>query len=135
MTFAKWSALGSESSVAGTALDSKASGATTFVADYDNTTAKDIYLGIWVTLGSINASSGASITVSLRRKRSSTYADNDTEIVVIPINSGTSAKNAHAVIRIPNAGIYGVYWTNNTGTTSAATGNSMFLTPWNEEIN
>jgi len=113
MSVAKWTALSTESSnIAGTALDSKANGTTTFIADITNTTDKDLYLNVWVTLGSITPTAGSSVTLQLRQKRSSTYAENTLEQYVAATN-GTGARVVElaAVMRIPHGGTFGLYWT------------------------
>jgi hypothetical protein len=136
MSVAKWTALGTESSsIAGTALDSKANGTTTFIADIANTTDKDLYLNVWVTLGSITPTTGSSVTLQLRQKRSSTYSENTLEQYVAATN-GTGARVVElaAVMRIPHGGTFGLYWTNNLGVTSAASGNAVYTRTWNEDI-
>jgi hypothetical protein len=136
MSVAKWTALGTESSnIAGTALDSKANGTTTFIADITNTTDKDLYLNVWMTMGSITPTAGSSVTLQLRQKRSSTYAENTLEQYVAATN-GTGARTVPlaAVMRIPHGGTFGLYWTNNLGVTSAASGNEVYTRTWNEDI-
>jgi hypothetical protein len=135
-TVVKWSALGSESAnIAGTALDSKADGTTTFIADIDNTTNKDLYVQFWLALASVNPTTNKSVTLQLRRKRASTYADNASESLMITVNAGASAKNIDFVMRLPSAGIYGLFWTNGMGVASVASGNALYSQTWNEEGN
>lgn len=136
MSVAKWTALGTESSnIAGTSLDSKATGTTTFIADITNTTDKDLYLNVWMLMGSITPTAGGSVTLALRQKRSSTYAENNLEQYTAAQN-GTGARTVPlaAVMRIPHGGTFGLYWTNNLGVTSAASGNEVYTRTWNEEI-
>ena len=134
MATARWSALSTDSSDLGSALDSKSQGSTTLITDIANVTPKDIYLEVWLELASINPTGAPSITLSLRRKRGSTYADNAVEVFIVPVLTGASAKPLHAVMRIPNAADYGLYWTNNLNVTTAASGNSLFYRTWDEEI-
>jgi hypothetical protein len=134
MATATWSALSAESSDLGSTLNSKAHGTVTLIADIANATPKDIYLEVWLDLASINPTGAPSITLSLRRKRGSTYAENAVETFIIPVSTGASAKPLHAVMRIPNAADYGLYWTNNLNVTTAASGNTLFYRTWDEEI-
>ena len=137
MAVAKWSAFGSESAnLAGTALDSKANGTTTFVADIDNSTYRDLYASFWAAFGSITPGPGGSVTLSLRRKRGSAYAENPCEQVTSAITGGTTPR-AFALefaMRLPGPGVYGLYFTNNLGPSTAASGNSLFQIDFNEDV-
>jgi hypothetical protein len=37
-------------------------------------------------------------------------------------------------MRLPGPGIYGLYWTNNLGVSSAASGNALYRSNFNEDI-
>jgi len=135
MATAKWSAaVGETSNIAGTALDSKATGTTTFIADLDNTTLKSLYTSLWMDLGSITPGTGGSVTIQLRRKRSSTYADNAMEQNTQSPSTGASAKAMEFALRIPGPHVYGIYWVNNLGVTSAGSGNALYQNDHNEEV-
>lgn len=135
MATALWSAFATESSnIAGTALDSKATGTTTFIADIDNTTARALYITFWLTLGSITPGTGGNVRLELRRKRSSTYADNASDGQTQLLSSGASAKNVVFDLRLPGPGVYGLYWVNNAGVTSASSGNSLVHQTFGEDI-
>ena len=134
MAVAKWSPLSTESSNLGTTVNNKSTGSTTLVADIDNTSGANLYLEIWIDLAAITLTGGPSLTLSLRRKRESTYADNAIETFTGAVPTGSVARSVHAVMRIPNAGIYGLYWTNNLGTTTAASGNNLYYRTWNEDV-
>lgn len=134
MATATWSALSADSSNLGSTLNSKAHGTVTLIADIANATPKDIYLEVWLELSSLNPTGAPSITLSLRRKRGSTYAENAVEVFTVAVSTGASAKPLHAVMRIPNAADYGLYWTNNLNVTTAASGNTLFYRTWDEEI-
>lgn len=134
MATARWSALSEDSSDLGSTLNSKAHGTVTLIADIANATPKDIYLEVWIDLASINPTGAPSITLSFRRKRGSTYAENAVETFTTAVSTGASAKSLHAVMRIPNAADYGLYWTNNLNVTTAASGNTLFYRTWDEEI-
>lgn len=134
MATATWSALSADSSDLGSTLNSKAHGTTTLIADIANATLKDLYLEVWLELASLTPTGAPFITLSLRRKRGSTYAQNAVETFIIPVTTATEAKPLHAVMRIPNAADYGLYWTNNLNVTTAASGNTLFYRTWDEEI-
>jgi hypothetical protein len=134
MATATWSGLSADSSDFGSTLNSKAQGTVTLVADITNTTAKDIYLGVRIEFASLTPTGAPSITLSLRRKSGSNYAENDSEIFTTAVSTGAGIKRLYAVMRIPNAGVYGLYWTNNLNVTTAASGNSLIYNTWNEEI-
>ena len=134
MATATWSALSADSSDLGSTLNSKAHGTPTLIADIANATPKALYLEIWLDFASINPTGASSITLTLRRKRGSDYAENATETFTLAVSTGVGVKKLHAVMRIPNAETYGLYWTNNLNVTTAASGNALFYRTWNEEI-
>lgn len=135
MADAKWSAAVGEATLSvSTNLDSKSNGATTFLCDIDNTTARSLYTSIWLELGSITPSAGGSVTLELRRKRGSTYADSASESKTQTPSSGASAKNMDFAMRLPGPHVYGLYWVNNLGVTSAGSSNAIHQNDHNETI-
>jgi hypothetical protein len=137
MAIATWSALEAEgSNVAGTALDNKATGTTTFIKDIDNIADKAIYLSLFFSFASFTpAGTTPSITVFLRRKRGGVYAENILERQELALTgSGTRPFSLNALLRIPNAEVYGLYWTSTLGANTAVSGNTLFERTWNEEI-
>jgi hypothetical protein len=136
MAVAKWSAFGTESAnIANTALNSRATGTTNFVADIDNTTDRDLYAAFWVNFGSMTPSAGGSATLSLRRKRGSTYAENPSDsFTAVTTGSGARAFPLEFPLRLPGPGTYGLYFTNNLGANTNASGNELYQQDWNEEV-
>lgn len=137
MAIAKWSALSLETNIAGTALDNKANATTTFIADIDNTTNRDLYLSLWFNFASFTISAPTpSIAVILRGKRSGVYAENNLERWVLELTGGTGTRafSLESVLRIPKGGTYGLYWTNNLGANTPSSGNSLFAGTFGEEI-
>ena len=136
MAVAKWTAFATESAnLAGTALDSKANATTTFVVDIDNSSDRDLYASFFAIFGSITPSAGGSVTLSLRRKRASDYAENPCE----QLTSGVTATGPRAfalefAMRLPGPGVYGLYFTNTLGVSTAASGNSLFRVDFNEDV-
>ena len=137
MAIATWSALSSQSgNVAGTALDNRATGTTTFITDITNTSDKAIYIELNIVLGSFTPNAGGSASFFLRRKADGTnYAENNSESITVAV-TGTGARpvRLHAPMRISNAGVYGLYWQNSMGVNTAVSGNSLTFATWNEEI-
>lgn len=136
MAVAKWTAFAGESAnLAGTALDSKANGTTTFVVDIDNNTDRDLYSSFWAAFGSITPAAGGSVTLSLRRKRGSTYAENPCEQAISGVTgTGARAFALEFAMRLPGPGVYGLYFTNTLGVSTAASGNSLFQVDFNEDV-
>jgi hypothetical protein len=138
MSAATWSAPTTESAnQAGTALNSIADGSTTaIIVDFDNTTAKALYLALWITLGSITPGTGGSISVRLRRLRSGTYEDATMSNVVAAkvLASGAGVKNLAFHIPLPGPFVYGLEVVNNAGVTLAASGNALYSATFGEEI-
>ena len=136
MAAAKWTVFAAETvNLAGTALDLKANGTTTFVADIDNSTDRDLYASVWADFGSITPSAGGSVTLSLRRKRGSAYAENPCEQVISGVTgTGARAFALEFAMRLPGPGVYGLYFTNNLGLSTAASGNALYRSDFNEDV-
>lgn len=134
MTDFKWGAPTSESSnIAGAAMDSKGDGATTFIADIDLTSSRSLNLRLWMVLGSITTAAGASAKLELREKRGSTYAMNAVAESTAEVKTtGTGQKDISFRLQAPGGFVYGLYWTNNLGTTSAGSGNALYVQEFNE---
>lgn len=136
MAKATWSALSAESANLATPLNGVATGTTVFIGDIENTTNKDFYLGLWFQSGSMSPTSTGSISVILRRKRGSVYAENNSEIQVLGVTgTGSRQVNLAASIRIPYAATWGLFIQNNLGATMPSSGNTLVSFTWNEEVN
>lgn len=136
MAKATWSALSAESANLATPLNGVATGTTVFIGDIENTTNKDFYLGLWFQSGSMSPTSTGSISVILRRKRGSVYAENNSEIQVLGLTgTGSRQVNLAASIRIPYAATWGLFIQNNLGATIPSSGNTLVSFIWNEEVN
>jgi hypothetical protein len=103
---------------------------------YDNSTSRDLYARVTVELGSITPSAGGSITLRYLGRRSTTDEDITTglESYTMPLSSGASVKRViFQMVRIyPYDG--GFVVTNNAGVALAASGNSVFVQPFGEDI-
>lgn len=136
MTTVKWSTPGSRSSnFAGTVLNSIATGSETATATYDNSTNKDLYGVLVVKLASITPVAGGSISVRVTLNDGTDTADKTGgDVYTIQLASGTSAKVAvfNMVRLYPFSMRISVI--NNSGVTTASSGNEMYITPYGEEV-
>lgn len=135
MAIATWSVLSTESANLATPLNGVVSGATVFIGDIENTTNKDFYLGLWFQSGTMTPVSAGSLSVILRRKRGSVYAENNSEIQVLGLTgTGSRQINLAASLRIPYASTWGLFIQNNLGSTIPSSGNTLVSFTWNEEV-
>jgi hypothetical protein len=136
MAVVKWTTPGSETNVAGSALNSLANGSNSARMAYDNSTARELYARVTVELGSITPSAGGSITLRYLGRRGSTDEDITTglESYTMPLASGASAKRViFQMVRLyPYDG--GFVVTNNSGVTLNSTGNSVNVQPFGEDV-
>lgn len=136
MAVAKWAAPSSRSSnFAGTTLNSLANNSESSVVTYDNSTNKDLYGAVTLKLGSITPSAGGSVTLRVTMSDGTDTGDRiGGDVYVSPLTSGASAK----VVVFPMVRIYPFSLrfslVNNSGATLAASGNEMYVTPYNEDI-
>ena len=136
MAIATWSGLSTESANLATPLNGVVTGSTVFIGDIENTTNKDFYLGLWFQSGTMTPVSAGSLSVILRRKRGSVYAENNNEIQVLGLTgTGSRQINLAASLRIPYAATWGLFIQNNLGSTIPSSGNTLVSFTWNEEVN
>lgn len=136
MAIATWSVLSAESANLATPLNGVVSGTTVFIADIENTTNKDFYLGLWFQSGTMTPISAGSLSVILRRKRGSVYAENNSEIQVLGLTgTGSRQISLAASLRIPYAATWGLFIQNNLGSAIPSSGNTLVSFTWNEEVN
>jgi hypothetical protein len=138
MSVAKWATPGTRSgNLAGTTFNSLANGSAGSAISYNNSTARDLYATVTVKLGSLNAAAGGSITLRV-------YAGDGTDTpdlnggsfdsYTAALTVGTSAKVAvFPMVRLyPFPVIFQIV--NNAGNSTAASGNELYLTPFNEDV-
>ena len=138
MAVAKWSAPGARSAnLAGTALNSLATGSASALISYDNSTNRDLYAAVAIKLGSITPTAGGSVTLRV-------YAGDGTDLpdanggafdaYVAALASGAGAK----VVTFPMVRLYPfpvrLQFVNGAGVTTAASGNELYVTPYNEDV-
>lgn len=138
MAIAKWSAPGARSAnLSGTALNSLATGSVSALIAYDNSTPRDLYAAVTVKLGSITPGTGGSVSIRV-------YAGDGTDLpdanggafdtYTAALATGSGAK----VVTFPMVRLYPfpcrLQFVNNAGVTTAASGNELYVTPFNEDV-
>jgi hypothetical protein len=138
MAVAKWATPGTRSNnLAGSALNSLANGSASSLISYDNSTALDLYAAVAVKLGSITPSTNGSVTLRV-------YAGDGTDLpdanggafdsYTAALATGTGAK----VVTFPIIRLYPfpcrLQIVNNAGVSTAASGNELYLRPYNEDV-
>lgn len=136
MATAKWATPSTRSSnILSTVLNSLANGSETATVTYDNSSNKDLYGVITIKLGSITPSTGGSITLRVTLNDGTDTADKiGGDLYTVPLTSGASAKVA--VLNMVRLYPYSLRFSiiNNSGVTTAASGNELYVRPWNEDI-
>jgi hypothetical protein len=138
MAVAKWAAPGARSSnLAGNALNSLANNSASAALAYNNSAARDLYAAVTVKLGSITPTTGGSVTLRV-------YAGDGTDAPDLnggAFDSYTAALTTGAgakVVTFPMVRLYPFPCTlqvvNNAGVSTAASGNEVYVTPYNEEV-
>jgi hypothetical protein len=138
MAVAKWAAPGARSSnLAGTALNSLANLSASSLMSYDNSTNRDLQAIVTVKLGSITPTTAGSITLRI-------YAGDGTDL---PDSNGSefdsysAAPTATASAKVVTFKMVRLYpfpcllqIVNNMGVSLAASGNELYVRPYNEDV-
>jgi hypothetical protein len=137
MAVAKWAtpSPSRSSNFAGATLNSLANGSESAVVTYDNSTNRDLYGVVTIKLGSFNPGTAGSITLRITLNDGTDTADRiGGDLYVIPLTSGASAKVAVVnMLRLyPFSMRFSVI--NNTVANFAASGNELYVRPWNEDV-
>jgi hypothetical protein len=136
MAVAKWATPSARSSnFAGTTLNSLANAGESSVVTYDNSTNRDLYGLVTIKLGSITPATGGSVSVRVTLNDGTDTADRvGGDLYVVPLTSGASAKVA--VINMVRLYPYSMRFSvvNNAGVALAASGNELYVRPWNEDV-
>ena len=136
MAIAKWSTPSARSSnFAGTTLNSLANAAESNVVTYDNSTNINLYGVVTLKLGSITPTAGGSVTIRVTLSDGTDTSDRiGGDLYVVPLTSGASAKVAMVnMVRLyPFSMRFSVV--NNAGVSLAASGNELYVRPFNEDI-
>lgn len=136
MAVAKWAAPSARSSnILSTVANSLANGSESAVVTYDNSTNRNLYGAVTVKLGSITPASGGSISLRITLSDGTDTADKaGGDLYTSVLSSGASAKIVvFNMVRIYPFSLR-LSLVNNAGVSFAATGNEMYVTPWNEDV-
>jgi hypothetical protein len=136
MAVAKWATPSARSSnFAGATLNSLANAGESSVVTYDNSTNRDLYGLVTIKLGSITPATGGSITVRVTLNDGTDTADRaGGDLYVVPLLAGAGAKVA--VLNMVRLYPYAMRFSlvNNAGVALAASGNELYVRPWNEDV-
>ena len=136
MAVAKWSTPSTRSSnLAGTTLNSVANGSESARVTYDNSTTRDLYGFVTIKLGSITPATGGSITLRVTASDGTDLGDAvGGDLYTMPLTTGASAK----IVNVPLVRLYPFSLRfsviNNSGVTFNASGNEIYVTPYNEDV-
>ena len=136
MAVAKWATPGSRSSnIASTTLDSLADLSESAVVTYDNSSNRNLYGAVTLKLGSITPAAGGYVTLRVTLSDGTDTANKAAgDIYSATLLSGASAK----VVIFPMVRIYPfslrLSVVNSSGATFAASGNELYVTPYNEDV-
>jgi hypothetical protein len=136
MAVAKWATPGTRSSnFASTTLNSLANGSESSVVTYDNATNRDLYGAVAIKLGSITPTTAGTISLRVTVNDGTDTADRAAgDLYPVTLNSGASAK----VAIIPMVRLYPFSLrfsvVNNAGVSLAASGNEIYVRPFNEDV-
>jgi hypothetical protein len=136
MSVAKWTTHSTRSSnFASTAFNSLANNTESATVTYSNATNKDLYAAVTLKLGSITPSPGGSVSLRITQTDGTDTSDKiGGDLYTIALTSGASAKvNIISMVRLyPFSLRFSLV--NNSGVSLAASGNEIYVTPFNEEI-
>ena len=138
MAVAKWATPGTRSSnLAGTTFNTLANGTAGTAITYDNSTARDLYAAVTIKLGSLTPTTGGEITLRVYSGDGTDTPDLnggsfDTYRAALTTTAGAKVVTFPMVRLYPFSGILQVV--NNAGVSTAASGNELFVRPYNEDV-
>jgi hypothetical protein len=138
MAVAKWATPGTRSSnLAGTTFNSLANGSAGTAITYDNSTARDLYAAVTIKLGSLTPTTGGEITLRVYSGDGTDTPDLnggsfDTYRAALTTTAGAKVVTFPMVRLYPFSVILQVV--NNAGVSTAASGNELFVRPYNEDV-
>ena len=138
MGVAKWAAPGTRSSnLAGSTFNTLANGSAGSAITFDNSTNRDLYSIVAVKLGSLTPTAGGSITLRVYSGDGTDTPDLNGgafDSYVAALTTTASAK----VVTFPMVRLYPfslrLQVVNNAGVSTAASGNELYVTPFNEDV-
>jgi len=136
MAVAKWAAPSARSAnLAGTTLNALANAGESTAVTYDNSANRDLYGLVTIKLGSITPATGGSVAVRVTLNDGTDTADRvGGDLYVVPLLAGAGAKVA--VLNMVRLYPYSMRFSlvNNAGVALAASGNELYIRPWNEDV-
>lgn len=135
MATAKWATPGTRSSnFLSTVANSLANGSESAVVTYDNSTNRDLYGIATIKLGSITPATNGSVSLRVTINDGTDTSDKvGGAVYTVPLTSGASAKINMVEVRLPPFSLR-VSLVNNSGVTLAASGNELYIRPYNEDV-
>lgn len=136
MAIAKWSPLtGRSGNLLSTVANSLANAVESSVVTYDNSTARNLYGAVTLKLGSITPATNGSVTLRVTMSDGTDLSDRaGGDLYTALLNSGASAK----IVVWPMVRLYPFSLRfsviNNSGVALAASGNELYVTPYNEDV-
>lgn len=136
MAVAKWSSnSGRSSNILSSAANSLANGSESGVVTYDNSSLRNLYAAATIKLGSINSTTGGSVSLRATLNDGTDTSDKiGGDIYVAPLLVGSAAKVA--IIPLVRLYPFSIRFSlvNNSGATLNAAGNELYMTPYNEDV-
>ena len=136
MAVAKWSSnSGRSSNILSSAADSLANGSESIVVTYDNTSLRNLYAAATIKLGSFNSTTGGSVSLRLTLDDGTDTSNKvGGDVYVVPLVPGSAAKvNIIPMVRLYPFSIR-FSLVNNAGATFPASGNELYMIPYNEDV-
>lgn len=136
MAMAKWSPVYTRSTnLLSTTANSLANGSESTAVVYDNSGFRNLYAAVTLKLGSITPSGGGSVTLRVTSSDNNDVSDRaGGDLYTGTLASGASAK----VVVWPMVRTYPFSLRfsiiNSSGVTLAASGNELYVTPYNEDV-
>ncbi len=135
MTIIRWSPLQTRTgNLLGALADGLPNGAESNTLTYDNSVNCDLYAFVTVKLGSIASVAGGSISVRITFSDGTDVSNKVGGLLIpFPLLSGTSAKIGIEKATLVPASLR-LSIINNSGVSLAASGNELYLRPFNEDV-
>jgi len=136
MAVAKWSSnSGRSSNILSSAADSLANGSESAVVTYDNTSLRNLYAAATIKLGNFNSTTGGSVSLRLTLNDGTDTGNKvGGDVYVVPLVPGSASKvNIIPMVRLYPFSIR-FSLVNNAGATLPASGNELYMTPYNEDV-
>ncbi len=136
MAVARWSSnSGRSSNILSTVANSLGNGSESAVVTYDNSSLRNLYAAATIKLGSINSTTGGSVSLRATLNDGTDTSDKvGGDLYVVPLVVGSAAKTA--IIPLVRLYPFSIRFSlvNNSGATLNAAGNELYMIPYNEDV-